>query len=137
MLLLNFFTIEFAVTAKPGHSASGRYRCLIADLDGLIDNAPETSTTFSTECGQGPCIDAAVQHRTVYVPDLLTDDRWPELTRIVRGRPPIRSSISFELFTDAEELVALNDTVAEISRHLGDSKPEATIRKAAQPPGTR
>ncbi|WP_146240425.1 hypothetical protein [Williamsia limnetica] len=59
-----------------------------------------------------------MQHRTVYVPDLLTDDRWPELTRIVRGRPPIRSSISFELFTDAEELGALNVTVAEISRHV-------------------
>lgn len=60
------------------------------------------------QCGQGPCLDAAWQHRTVRVHDLVADNRWPDLADAVRGHSPIRSSVSYELFTHVEGMGALN-----------------------------
>ena len=63
---------------------------------------------LQAQTGQGPCLDAAWQHRTVRVPDLLADDRWPGLVEAIREQSPVRSSVSYELFTHSEGMGALN-----------------------------
>lgn len=35
--------------------------------------------------GDGPCLDAARSHRTNYVPDVTSDDRWPEYLSAIAG----------------------------------------------------
>jgi GAF domain-containing protein len=59
------------------------------------------------ETGEGPCIDAALQHTTVRADDLRAETRWPEFARqaAVLG---VRSVLSFQLFVEAETLGALN-----------------------------
>lgn len=60
------------------------------------------------QTGQGPCLDAAWKHRTVRVDDLLSENRWPRLVEAARDQSPVRSSVSYELFTHAEGMGALN-----------------------------
>ncbi|MFI5510362.1 GAF and ANTAR domain-containing protein [Mycobacterium sp. NPDC051804] len=57
---------------------------------------------------QGPCVTAAWEQHTMHVSDLAADDRWPDYRREVIDRTPIRSILSFELFTAKKKLRALN-----------------------------
>jgi transcriptional regulator with GAF, ATPase, and Fis domain len=59
------------------------------------------------ETGQGPCLDAAYQMRTVRLSDMTTEQRWPEFT----GRASdmgIGSMLSFQLYVTQDNLGALN-----------------------------
>lgn len=57
---------------------------------------------------QGPCVDAALQSNTVRADDLSSDHRWPAFTAAVLAQSPVRSSLSFRLYTDREAAGALN-----------------------------
>lgn len=82
-------------------------RSVVDTLAPTNDDA-RTFDLLQKHCGQGPCLDAAWQHRTVRSHDLLADDRWPLLTAAVREHSPIRSTVSYELFTHSEGMGALN-----------------------------
>jgi GAF domain-containing protein len=59
------------------------------------------------ETGQGPCLNAIRDHRTVVIDDLETDQRWPDY----RSRAlelGIRSTISFRLFVTGDSMGALD-----------------------------
>ncbi|MDV6271657.1 GAF and ANTAR domain-containing protein [Rhodococcus globerulus] len=58
--------------------------------------------------GEGPCFDAVWFHQTVRIVDVVSDPRWPALMAEVREQTPIRSVLSIQLFTDGQELGALN-----------------------------
>jgi hypothetical protein len=49
---------------------------------------------------QGPCLTAASEHHTVRVDNLAGDERWPLYRDDALQQTPIRSILSFELFTD-------------------------------------
>ncbi len=76
------------------------------------------------ETGEGPCLDAVYEQRTVRLDDMGTEDRWPEFTRrtIELG---VRSMLSFQLFVQHDNLGALNLYSAhangfdEESQHVG------------------
>jgi GAF domain-containing protein len=57
--------------------------------------------------GEGPCLDAVFEQRTVRIDDLRNEDRWPrfaaEATRL-----GVRSMLSFQLFVTGGNLGALN-----------------------------
>jgi GAF domain-containing protein len=55
-----------------------------------------------------PCLAAAWEHHTVHVKDLADDHRWPSYRQAALEQTPIRSILSFELFTSHERLGALN-----------------------------
>ncbi|SDM11056.1 GAF domain-containing protein [Geodermatophilus siccatus] len=62
------------------------------------------------ELEQGPCLDAIWQQETFQIDDMTVDERYPRWTRAVTEETGIRSSLSLQLFTDAEQksLGALN-----------------------------
>ncbi|OJZ63887.1 hypothetical protein BRW65_29490 [Mycobacterium paraffinicum] len=58
--------------------------------------------------GEGPCLEAAWRHHVMHVEDLAADERWPRYRRYAIEQTPIRSVLSYELFTDHGTLAALN-----------------------------
>ncbi len=58
--------------------------------------------------GEGPCLDTIREHHTVYSPSLGYDRRWPTWGPQVVERAGAHSALSFLLFTDEEEMGALN-----------------------------
>jgi GAF domain-containing protein len=69
---------------------------LVAELDSL-----------QNELGQGPCLDALREHRTVRIDDTSTDTRWPRYGHAASERG-VRSVLCFQLFVQDENLGALN-----------------------------
>lgn len=66
------------------------------------------SDELQYESGEGPCLDAIWQHRTVVSPDLRTDARWPTWGPRMAEEVGFRSMAAFRLFTDSQNLGALN-----------------------------
>ncbi|BCW68349.1 hypothetical protein NicSoilB4_31120 [Arthrobacter sp. NicSoilB4] len=75
-------------------------RAASSDLPRLVD-------ALQSETGQGPCLDASYEERVVSVPDLSTDQRWPDFSRAAFDLGA-RSMLSFQLFVDGDHLGALN-----------------------------
>ena len=73
----------------------------VADLDGL-----------QTEAGEGPCLDALRKQETVLVGDFHAERRWPRFAAAA-VQLGVGSSLSFQLFTDGDNLGALNLYAAE------------------------
>ncbi len=72
-----------------------------SELPGLVDR-----TQYSTN--EGPCVDAIRNSEVVESADLAADPRWPQFTRTAVACSPVRSMLSFRLFTDEDTLGALN-----------------------------
>jgi transcriptional regulator with GAF, ATPase, and Fis domain len=75
------------------HAASG-------DLPRRVD-------ALQMETGQGPCLDAAYEHRTIAVPDMRTETRWPQFAKRAYDAGA-GSMLSFELYVEGDNLGALN-----------------------------
>jgi transcriptional regulator with GAF, ATPase, and Fis domain len=58
--------------------------------------------------GEGPCLSAAWEERTVHVADLETDERFPLYRRDALERTPIRTIMAFQLFIADSTMGALN-----------------------------
>ncbi|WP_246199606.1 GAF and ANTAR domain-containing protein [Arthrobacter zhaoguopingii] len=71
------------------------------------DDLPERVDALQAETGQGPCLSAVFEHRTVGVPDMATEDRWP---RFAPGAAALgaASMLAFQLFVEGDNLGALN-----------------------------
>ena len=68
---------------------------------------PRAFDALQDELGQGPCLDALYESRTVRVDDLPADGRWPELG----ARAPeidVRSLLCLQLFVEGDALGALD-----------------------------
>ena len=70
------------------------------ELAGRIDRA-------QYETGEGPCLDAARQHRTVLSDDLRAEARWPRFAPRAVGLG-VLSVLSFQLFVGDDSFGALN-----------------------------
>lgn len=57
---------------------------------------------------QGPCLTAAWEEKTIHVPDLETDDRFPLYRQDALAETPIRSIMAFQLFIAGQTIGALN-----------------------------
>jgi GAF domain-containing protein len=62
---------------------------------------------LQTELGDGPCISALREHRTVHVSDMSTETRWPTFSRRATELG-VSSLLSFQLFVISRNLGALN-----------------------------
>lgn len=68
---------------------------------------PERIDALQTEAGQGPCLDAAYEHRTVRVPDMEHEERWPRFAQRA-FEAGAGSMLSFQLYVEDDDLGALN-----------------------------
>lgn len=66
------------------------------------------------ETGQGPCLDAIHEQRTVWVPDMTAETRWPRFTPRA-ARLGVLSMLAFQLYVRRDNLGALN----LYARHTG------------------
>ena len=57
---------------------------------------------------QGPCLTAAWEEKTVHVPDMEAEERFPDYRRDALTETPIRAIMAFQLFIADESLGALN-----------------------------
>ncbi|SNS14278.1 GAF domain-containing protein [Geodermatophilus saharensis] len=74
------------------------------------DDRAARADLLQYELEQGPCLDAIWEQETFQIDDMTADERYPRWTRAVSEGTGIRSSLSLQLFTDADErsLGALN-----------------------------
>ncbi|MFI7579565.1 ANTAR domain-containing protein [Kocuria kalidii] len=70
------------------------------DLAALVDFLQERT-------GEGPCLDAIWQQRTVEVPDFRHEQRWPAFAPAAVAAGAV-SMLSFQLYVEADTLGALN-----------------------------
>jgi transcriptional regulator with GAF, ATPase, and Fis domain len=76
------------------------------------------------ETGQGPCLDAMFKHRTVCVPDMATETRWPQFARRA-AEAGAGGMLCFQLWVEGDNLGALNlyaveaDAITRESVHVG------------------
>ncbi|ODR11654.1 response regulator receiver protein [Mycolicibacillus koreensis] len=81
-----------------GHTVTSRVPS--ADLVAELDQA-------QTRLGEGPCLSALGEQRTVLIEDTATETRWPRFTRLAAQRG-VGSVLSFPLGVRHEHLGALN-----------------------------
>jgi hypothetical protein len=100
-----------AAEAMPGAQHAG---ITLASRDGKVHSPSATShiaellDEIQQRHGQGPCLSAAWEHHMIQVDDMKRERRWPAYCRDVVAETPIRSVMSFQLFSDHSHLGALN-----------------------------
>jgi GAF domain-containing protein len=85
------------------------------DLPRAIDQA-------QYDTGQGPCLSSLYDHRTVRLPDMSTEARWPEFATRAKDIGA-RSMLAIQLYVIGEDLGALN---------LQSSRPDAFTDESEQ-----
>ena len=68
---------------------------------------PRLVDALQSETGEGPCLDAVYEHRTVRVPDMATEQRWPRFAPRAFA-VGAASMLSFQLYVEGDNLGALN-----------------------------
>lgn len=80
------------------------------DTPASSDDRATRADQLQYELAEGPCLDAIWERETFRIDDMTTEDRYPRWTRAVAEEIGIRSSLSLQLFIDADQhsLGALN-----------------------------
>jgi hypothetical protein len=68
---------------------------------------PERVDALQTETGEGPCLDAVFKEKTVRVPDMRQETRWPKFASRA-AEAGAASMLSFQLWVEGDNLGALN-----------------------------
>jgi hypothetical protein len=85
---------------------------------------PRRVDALQTETGEGPCLDAVYREKTVRVPDMASETRWPKFARRA-AEAGAGSMLSFQLWVEGDNLGALNlyghepHAFTEESEHVG------------------
>ena len=68
---------------------------------------PERIDALQMETGEGPCLEAAYEHRTVRVPDMAHETRWPLFAKRAT-EAGAKGMLSIQLWVEGDNLGALN-----------------------------
>ncbi|MDF9279284.1 GAF and ANTAR domain-containing protein [Arthrobacter sp. EH-1B-1] len=85
---------------------------------------PAQVDALQMKVGQGPCLDAVFNERTVLVADMSKETRWPKFSRAAY-QLGAHSMLSFQLYVEGDNLGALNlygrqvGAFTEESEHVG------------------
>jgi GAF domain-containing protein len=103
--------VAAAVDAIPGADAGGitevRRRGQELQVQFATDPLVTALDNAQYELGEGPCLDAAYEHRTVRVSDFATDDRWHSFAARACTAGAL-SMLSIQLYVLGDDLGALN-----------------------------
>lgn len=89
------------------------------------DDLPTRCDELQQELGEGPCVDAAWERRVVSVPDLGSEQRWPRWATRAREDLGIGSMLCLQLFTDEDQMGALNLFSTDVGAFDEDDEHEA------------
>jgi GAF domain-containing protein len=118
------------VTAAAAEMIPGTDTCgvLLMAKGGKFDSLFGTSDliykidALQEECGEGPCIQAALDELIVRTDDFSTERRWPKYSAAVTELG-VRSGLSFKLYTGDSTAGALN--LFSLQPHAFDGQSEA------------
>jgi GAF domain-containing protein len=102
---------ESAAKWVPGARYAG---ITVTDRDGTVNTASSTGRypalldKIQHAHGEGPCLSAAWQQHVIRIDDLTLEERWPAYASDAVEQTPIRSIVSFQLFTEHQSMAALN-----------------------------
>lgn len=71
------------------------------------DGCPHAVDKIQEELAEGPAVDCATRDQTVRVDDLASDTRWPRFAQAAVTQSPVRSLLSFQLYTHVQNWGAL------------------------------
>ena len=71
------------------------------------DQLPRAGDRAQYEAGEGPCLDSLYDQKTVRLPDMSTEQRWPEFAKRA-DELGTASMLSVQLYVDGDDLGALN-----------------------------
>lgn len=74
---------------------------------GASGDLPERIDAIQEELAEGPCLDAVYQEKTVRVPDMAHEQRWPRFAQRA-AEAGASSMLAIQLYVDADNLGALN-----------------------------
>jgi transcriptional regulator with GAF, ATPase, and Fis domain len=102
--------VQAAVTLIPG--AEEGSISVVTGRSHVESQAPSSDLSrrldaLQAETGQGPCLDAAFEQRTVRVSDMSTEHRWPDFAARA-NEAGVGSMLAFQLYVDGDTLGALN-----------------------------
>ncbi|HET6479169.1 MAG TPA: GAF and ANTAR domain-containing protein [Actinoplanes sp.] len=116
--------VAAAVQTVPGAEHAGamvvRGRRVV-ETQATTDDVVRLVDQAQYDTGQGPCLDATYQQKTVRLSDMAEERRWPEFSRRIADAG-IRSMLSFQLFVDGGTLGALNLYAREIGAFDDESE---------------
>ena len=69
----------------------------------VSDDRAGRADLLQYELEEGPCLDAIWEHETFQIDDMTAEERHPRWARGVAEETGVRSSLSLQLFTDAEQ----------------------------------
>ncbi|WP_308262067.1 GAF and ANTAR domain-containing protein [Rhodococcus erythropolis] len=92
-------------------------------------SVPQQFDALQQRYAQGPCLDAIWSHQTVRIADVSSEHRWPRLMSAVREQTSVQSMMSIQLFTDGQELGALN-IYSDSAGGFGDDIEEQAVNLA-------
>lgn len=132
------------VEAEAGISVADR-RHRVENL-GATAELVRSGDSLQVELGEGPCLDAAWQHEQVVADDLASESRWPRWGPQMLARHGVRSMLCTRLFTNEQQLGALNiystrsgafDEEAQEMAHLLAVHAATTVAAARQVEGLK
>ena len=59
------------------------------------------------DLGEGPCLESAIEQKTIRIDDMISDDRWPRFAAEAAGMG-VRSMICFQLYVEGFNFGSLN-----------------------------
>jgi hypothetical protein len=81
------------------------------------------------DLGEGPCLDTRYGHRTVRLPDLATERRWPRFAERAR-KLGVGSVLAVQLFVDGTDLGARN-LLSRDAHAFGDESGHVALLSAS------
>jgi GAF domain-containing protein len=102
--------VDLAADCLPGqvYASISLVRGRHVETPVLSDERARHADQLQYAVDEGPCLDAIRRHETFRIDDMTTDQQYPAWARRVAAETDIRSSLSLQLFTDADSLGALN-----------------------------
>jgi GAF domain-containing protein len=102
--------VRAAVSLIPG-ADDGSISVVLGRKD-VISHSPSSDLparvdALQEETGEGPCLDAVYNHRTVRVSNMAQESRWPHLARQAQ-EAGAASMLSIQLYVEGDNLGALN-----------------------------
>lgn len=103
--------VDYAASAIPGAQYAGVTLALTRTqitTPAFAHPYPKMLDSARHMLREGPCYRAARDEQTIRVDDLYEERRWPNFRREALRMTPIRSILSFSLFTSDASSAALN-----------------------------